>query len=150
MKAKIFVPSEAQPRFFKPRPSPYALKSRVKVELELLLQAKVIMPMQFSDWTASIIPVIKSDGNICRVCGDYKVTINAIAEPVVYPLPRVDNLFTALSGGTLFSKLKLSHAYHELELDEESKKYTTINTISTGTMEHNLTQVFSWFTKLLC
>ena len=103
------------------------LKSRVEAELDRLVQDKVITPTQFSDWAAPIVPVIKADGNI-RVCGDYKVTVNAVAKPEVYPLPRVDDLFTALSGGTLFSKLDLSHAYQQLELDEESKKYTTINT----------------------
>ena len=109
VKAKIFVLPEAQPHFFKPHPLPYTLKSRVEAELDRLVQAKVITPTQFSDWAAPIIPVIKADGNI-RVCGDYKVTVNAVAKPEVYPLPGVDDLFTALSGGTLFSKLDLSDA----------------------------------------
>ena len=77
--------------------------------------------MQFSDWSAPIVPVIKTDGSIL-VCGDYKVTVNAVAKPEIYPLPRVDDRFTGLSGGTLFSKLDLSHAYQQLELDKESKK----------------------------
>lgn len=38
-----------------------------------------------------------------------------------YPVPRVEDLFTALSGGKQFSKLDTS-------LDEESKKYVTVNT----------------------
>ena len=76
--------------------------------------------MQFSDQSAPIVPVIKADGNI-HVCGDYKVTVNAVAKPEVYPPPRVDDCFTALSGGILFSKLDLSYAYQQLELDGESK-----------------------------
>ena len=120
VKAKIFVPPEAHPCFFKPRLLPYTLKSRVEAKLEQLVQAEIITPTQFSDWSAPIIPVIKADGNI-HVCGDYKITVNSVAKPEVYPLLRVDDLFTALSGGTLFSKLDLSHTYKQLELDEESK-----------------------------
>ena len=77
VKAKIFVPPEAQPCFFKPRLLPYALKSRVKAKLKQLVQAEVITPTQFWNWSAPIIPVIKVDGNI-HVCGDYKITVNPV------------------------------------------------------------------------
>ena len=125
-KAKIIVPPNAQPRFFKPRPLPYALKDKVEKELDHLQLQGVITPVQFSDWAAPIVPVVKTDGSI-RVCGDYKVTVNAVSKLDAYPLPHVEDLFTALSGGQLFSKLDLSHAYQQLLLDE-SKKFTTINT----------------------
>ena len=62
------------------------------------------------------------------VCGDYKVTANTVAMPEFSQLPGVDDLFTAFSGGTLFSKRDLSHAYQQLELNKKSKQYTTINT----------------------
>ena len=55
-------------------------------------------------------PVVKSDGSI-RICGDYKVTVNAVAKLETYPLPKVADSFAALSGGVLFSKLDLSNAY---------------------------------------
>ncbi len=125
--AKIFIPQNTQPRFFKPRPVAYALKDKVEQELSRLQKEGVITPVQFSDWAAPIVPVIKSDGSI-RICGDYSVTVNAVSKLDSYPLPRVDDLFTAMSGGKLFTKLDLSHAYQQLPLAEESKKYTTINT----------------------
>ena len=109
-KSQDFVPPEADPRFFKPHSLQYTFKSWVEAKLNQLVQDKIIMSIQFSDWSALIVPVIKADGNIC-VCGDYKVTGNAVAKPKIYPLPRVDDLFTALSGDTLFSKLDLSQAY---------------------------------------
>ena len=62
-----------------------------------------------------------------RLCGDYKVTINQVSPNESYPLPQVE-LFTALSGGKLFSKIDLSGAYHEVSFHEDSRKYTTINT----------------------
>ena len=45
-----------------------------------------------------------------------------------YPLPRIDDLFASLSGGRTFTKLDLAHAYLQVPLDAESKKFTTINT----------------------
>ena len=125
--AKISVPPGTQPRFFKAHQVPYALKSKVEKELDRLQEQGIITPVQFSDWAAPIVPVIKSDGSI-RLCGDYKVTINQASKLDTYPLPRVEDLFAALSGGKIFSKLDLAHAYQQIPLDENSKKYTTINT----------------------
>ena len=44
-----------------------------------------------------------------------------------YPIPNIDDLYK-LSGGKVYSKLDLSHAYLQLRLDDESQKLTTINT----------------------
>ena len=64
-----------KPRFFKPRPLPFTLKSKVEDELDKLQSDGVISPVTFSKWATPIVPVVKSDGKI-RICGDYKLTIN--------------------------------------------------------------------------
>ena len=46
----------------------------------------------------------------------------------MYPLPRIEDLFAALSRGKVFSKLDLSHAYLQVQLSRESQKYLVINT----------------------
>ena len=43
-------------------------------------------------------------------------------------MPHIDHLLASLSGGTLFSKLELAHAYMQFHFEEKSKKLTTINT----------------------
>ena len=45
-----------------------------------------------------------------------------------YPLPRPDELFATLAKGKIFSKLDLSQAYLQLQLDEASIPYVSINT----------------------
>ncbi len=55
--------------------------------------------------------MIKKDSTI-RLCGDYKVTVNQAANTEVYPLPRMEEIC----------------AYQQVLLDDDSKKYTTINT----------------------
>ncbi|XP_039862929.1 uncharacterized protein LOC120718450 [Simochromis diagramma] len=124
---KLCVDPFARPRFFKPRTVPYAMKAKVEAELERLQQIGVIEPIEFSDWAAPIVPVLKEDGGV-RICGDYKLTVNQASQLDAYPLPRVDDLFATLAGGRTFTKLDMSHAYQQLLLDEESKKYVTINT----------------------
>ena len=120
--------------FFKPRPLPFILKSKVEDELKRLKADGVISPVTFSKWAAPIVPVVKSDGKI-RICGDSKLMINQSARVDKYPLPKADDRFVSLSGGTKFSKLDLAHAYLQLCLDK-SKALVTINT-HRGLFEYN-------------
>jgi len=117
--ARFHINPDAQPKFYKVRPVPYALLSKVEDEL--------IKPVKFSEWAAPVVPVVKPDGSI-RLCGDYKVTINQAAQTDTYPLPKIEDLFSFLSEGKFFSKVDLASAYQQILLEEESKEYTTINT----------------------
>ncbi len=45
-----------------------------------------------------------------------------------YPLPRIEDIFATLSGGQLFSKIDLAEAYLQMEMEEDSKVFLTINT----------------------
>ena len=131
----IEIDQDTQPHFFKPRPFLFTLKSKVEDELERLEADGVISPVTFSKWAAPIVPVVKGDGKI-RICGDYKLTINQSARVDKYPLPKADDIFVSLSGGTKFSKLDLAHAYLQLCLDDKSKALVTINT-HRGLFEYN-------------
>ena len=73
-------------------------------------------------------PVLKQDKTSVRICGDYKLTANRASHLEHYPLPKVDDLFTALTGGTMFTKLDMSQAYLQFTLDDQSKELLTINT----------------------
>ena len=123
----INMKADAKPRFCKARTVPFAMKQQVEDELDRLQKDGVIEPVTFSRWAAPIVPVIKESGKI-RICGDYKATVNQSANVDTYPLPRVEELFAAMSGGKTFSKLDLSHAYLQLVLDEGSRELVTINT----------------------
>lgn len=115
------------PKFCQARVVPYALRPKVEAEIDRLLQQEVIFPVQFSDWAAPIVPVIKKSGSV-RICRDFKVTINPALCVEHYPIPRIEDLFASLSGGHRFSKLDLSQAYLQVPVCEESRKYLTITT----------------------
>ena len=125
--AKIYVDPEAEPKFRKARPVPYSQRNKLHAEIDRLEQEGIIEPIEFSEWAAPIVSVTKPNGSL-RICGDYKVTVNPVSKLDKYPLPRIEDLFSQLEGGKMYSKLDLAHAYQQIPLDEASKKYTTINT----------------------
>ena len=45
-----------------------------------------------------------------------------------HPISRIEDILAAMSGGVSFTKLDLSHAYLQLQLDETSRDYLAINT----------------------
>ena len=125
--AKIHIDPQATPKFYRPRTVAYAKRAKIEQELARLERDKVIERVQFSDWAAPIVPVTKPDGSI-RICGDYKLTVNGAAKLKSHPLPRIDDILASLAGGKSFTKLNLAHAYNQIPLDEEAKKYVVINT----------------------
>ena len=125
--ASIHVSDKACPRFAKSRQVPFAMLAKVEKELDHLLTLGVIRPVQFSDWAAPIVPVLKGDGRV-RICGDYKVTINQAAKLEKYPIPRIDELFASLSGGRCSQSWTCRTPYLQVPLEEASQKYVTINT----------------------
>ncbi|KAL2088270.1 hypothetical protein ACEWY4_015169 [Coilia grayii] len=127
IEAKLQVAADAVPKFCKPRNVPYALREAVEKELVKLETEGVISPIKYSEWAAPIVCVPKK-GDRVRICGDYKVTINPWLNVEQYPLPRTQDLFAKLAGGQKFTKLDLSQAYQQVQLEEKSRRYLTINT----------------------
>ena len=63
-KAKIHVAADAKPIYCKARPVPYSLKKKVKEELERLQVEGTVEPVQFAEWAAPIVPVVKEDKSV--------------------------------------------------------------------------------------
>ena len=128
IKARVQLKENSTPRFWKARPVALARKPAVERGLDALEAKGVIKPVAHSDWAAPIVTPIKKDGE-ARICGDFKVTVNPQLAVDEYPLPRIEEIYANLSGGKQFSTLDLRQAYLQMELEEESKPYLTINTL---------------------
>lgn len=126
-KITLSISENAKPIFCKPRPVPLAWKDKVEKQLRDLIAKDVLEPVDNSEWGTPLVPILKPNGEL-RICGDYKVTINKFLIDYKYPLPRIDEIFAALQGGKLFTKLDLSNAYNQLELDRESQLLCTWST----------------------
>ncbi|XP_072144400.1 uncharacterized protein [Dermacentor andersoni] len=124
---KFHIREGAQPKFHKARSIPYALREKVETELDRLVDQGILSPIAHSEWAAPIVPVLKKDGSL-RICGDFKITINAACITDQYPLPNIEDIFASLRGGSFFTTLDLKDAYNQLPLDEEARKLAVINT----------------------
>ena len=67
--AKIEVDPGATSRFCKARTVPYAMREKVEEELNRLVVEQTLEPVDYSDWAAPIVAVMKSDRKSVRVCG---------------------------------------------------------------------------------
>ena len=127
IEATLNLKPGAKPKFCKARPVPYSMKPKVEAVIDKLVRDGVITKVDYSEWATPIVPVIKSDNSV-RICGDFKVTLNPVLEVDQYPLPRIEDIFAALSGGERFTKLDLRHAYLQMLVAEQSRDLLTINT----------------------
>lgn len=125
--AKLEMKHDAQPKFCKARPVPYALQEAVEAEYSRLESEDNVERVEFSDWATPMVHVPKADGTT-RSCGDYAVTVNPQLNVPRYPIPLPEDVFVKLRGGKRFTKLDLKSAYQQLPLDPESQQYVTINT----------------------
>ena len=126
--ANIEMDPGATPRFCKARTVPYAMREKVEEELDRLVAEGTLEPVDYSDWAAPIVAVMKSDRKSVRICGDFRMTINPVSKLNRYPIPKTEDIFATLKQGKLFTKLDLSQAYLQLKLEEESSKYVVIST----------------------
>ena len=86
----------------------------------------IISPIDSSYWGTPIVTVLKSNGKV-RICGDYR-QVNKHLVDVVFPISTIDAIFSKLNKGERFTKIDLSQAYNQFELDEESKNILVLNT----------------------
>ena len=109
-RATLHVLPDATPKVRKARSVPFAIKEAIGKELDYMKQQGILQNVSHSEWVAPIVPVPKNDGRF-RICGDYKVTVNPSLSVDQYPLPKPEDLFASLAGGTIFAKLDLLQAY---------------------------------------
>lgn len=126
-KISLKLRNNAKPIAFKAREVPQALKAEVEQELETLEKQNIISKVQESDWASPLVVVPKANGKV-RLCVDYKVGVNPQLQDAHYPIPRIDDLLTALNSSTYYCSLDLVKAYLQVPVDQESAKIQTIIT----------------------
>ena len=84
--------------------------------------------VEVAEWAAPIVSVLKPDKVNVRICGDFKQTVDPVSTLDKYPILKIEDLFSTLAGGKVFSKIDLSQAYQQLPLADKFKKYVVINT----------------------
>ncbi|XP_041767451.1 uncharacterized protein K02A2.6-like [Anopheles merus] len=115
------------PVFCPKRPVAYAVQDMVDKELDRLAERGIISPVDYSEWAAPVVVVRKANGNV-RLCGDYSTGLNSALRPHEYPLPLPEDIFAKLAHSKLFSKIDLSDAFLQVEVDPRHRPLLTVNT----------------------
>lgn len=79
-----------------------------------------------SPWISALVPVFKDNGEL-RLCVDMRRVNQAILREH-YPLPIFDEIFPTLTEAKYFTVLDVKQAYHQCQLDVESRALTTFMT----------------------
>jgi len=105
----------AQPVFRKCRPVPIALKDRIGQEIDKLVEAGILEPVDTSDWATPIVPVCKGDS--VRITADYSCTLNPFLEVPHYPPIKAEDLFIIIGAKLYYVKIDIRKAYLCLAVD---------------------------------
>ncbi|RXN09940.1 gypsy-16 si [Labeo rohita] len=105
---------------------PLALREGVSAELQCLLSAGIIEPVDASPWVSNLVVATKKSGAL-RICVDLRRVNNAVI-PDKYPLPTTEELTAQFYGSTVFSKLDLREGYLQVPLHADSRNLTAFVT----------------------
>ncbi|UYV75400.1 K02A2.6-like, partial [Cordylochernes scorpioides] len=105
---------------------PFTLKQLAEDEIDKLVDLNVLSSIDRSECASPLVCVAKPDDQI-RLCADFKKSLNPYLENVKYPIHNIDSVLSNFQRKKLFTELDLSKAYHQIEMDDISKKYLVVS-----------------------
>lgn len=123
---KIDIPEETKPKLQKLRRiAPHHMKE-VKEEVERLLKAGCIVPVQYPEWVSPIVISMKKNGKI-RMCVDFR-ELNKATRKDKFPLPHVDDILDQVAGNEYYSFCDGYSGFHQVAIAEEDQPKTAFVT----------------------
>ena len=120
------IDEAAKPIANPPRKMPIQIQSKVKAELDKMVQLGVITEqVEPTDWVNSLVTVHKTNGDI-RICLD-PTHLNKAIKRQHYPLNTIDKVIAKIPGAKVFSKLDAKSGFWQMRLDSKSSKMCTFN-----------------------
>jgi len=137
------------------RQKPYRRSEAVRIfineEVDRLL-SRGYLTWSNSNWASSPVVAPKANGRL-RFCIDYRM-LNRKTKKPAYPLPQMGSILSQLHHAKIISTLDMSEAFHQIPMDEESRKYTAFVVEGKGLLEwlrmpYGLTGAPSTFQRLM-
>ncbi|GBM77662.1 Retrovirus-related Pol polyprotein from transposon opus [Araneus ventricosus] len=119
------IETKGPPVFSKARrQNPEKLKF-LKQEFQTLMEQGILRPSQ----SAFVSPIhfVKKPNGDWRICREFR-RLNAITIPDRYPLPHIQDFSNNLAGKTIFSKIDLVKAYHQIPVKTSDIHKTAVIT----------------------
>jgi hypothetical protein len=99
------------------------LGSNYKTEMKRLTEIDVFHISSYSEWAAPTFIQAKTKGNV-RILTDFR-RLNAQIKRKPFPLPKISDILTKLSGFKYAMAIDLIMGYYHIPLDLEAQKFRT-------------------------
>ena len=98
----------------------------VKEELQKLLDAKFIQPIDYSEWISNMVPIKKPNGKIC-ICTDFR-DLNKAFPKDDFPLPNIDALVDTIVEHEMLSLMDGFFGYNQIKVTPKVQHKTAFIT----------------------
>ena len=106
---------------------PIPLENKVNAKLTELKDSDIIEEANGpTPWVSPMVPILKENGEV-RICIDMRCANEAIIREN-HPLPTMNKMLPNFRQAKYFSRLDIKNAFHQLEIDPDSRYITTFST----------------------
>ncbi|MEW8545684.1 MAG: RNase H-like domain-containing protein, partial [Candidatus Thiodiazotropha sp.] len=124
---RLYIDESVKPVAQPARRIPFKMQGQVDKKLIELEKLGVIEKVEGpTPWVSALVPIPKPNNDV-RLCVDMRCANKAIQRER-FPMPNVEETLEQMNGASVFSKLDLTQAFHQIELEESSRYITTFAT----------------------
>jgi hypothetical protein len=95
-------------------------------EIKKLLDARIIIPLKYSEWISNIVLISKKNGEI-KLCVDF-INLNKCSRKDNYPLSKMEHILQKVLGSKVMSFIDGFSGYNQIAVHPDDKEKTAFTT----------------------